>query len=154
VGETTRRRRLAGILGGLLLVLLAPAGCGAGGERAAYREAAVTALEGALGESRTAELAGRQWVAGRSTHPFASVVVGEGEGGVGAEAGWFEGQQPPTPADDPLRAATVDALDRAEDAVQAVRVSLDRSDVAGTRTALGELRAACTVLEDLAEQLQ
>jgi hypothetical protein len=153
VGETTRRRRLAGILGGLL-VLLALVGCGAGDERAAYRDAAVTALEGALGESRTAELAGRQWVAGRSTHPFASVVVGEGEGGVGAEAGWFEGQQPPTRADDRVRAATVDALDRAEDAVQAVRVSLDRSDVAGTRTALGELRAACAALEDLAEQLQ
>ena len=62
MGETIRRRRLAGILGGLLL--LGSAGCGAGGERAAYRDAAVTALEGALGESRTAELAGRQWVAG------------------------------------------------------------------------------------------
>jgi hypothetical protein len=153
VGEVIRRRRLAGILGGLLL-LLASAGCGAGGERAAYRDAAVTALEGALGESRTAELAGRQWVAGRSTHPFASVVVGEGESGVGAEAGWFEGQQPPTRADDPLRSVTVEALARAEDAVQAVRVSLDRSDVAGTRTALRELRAACTALEDLTEELR
>jgi len=151
VGETARRRRLAGILGGLLL--LGSAGCG-GGDRAAYRDAAVAALEGALGESRTAELAGRQWVAGRSTHPFASVVVGEGESGVGAEAGWFEGQQPPTRADDPLRAVTVEALSRAEDAVQAVRVSLDRSDVAGTRTALGELRAACTALDDLAEDLR
>ena len=152
MGETTRRRRLAGILGGLLL--LGSAGCGAGGDRPAYRDAAVTALEGALGESRTAEVAGRQWVAGRSTHPFASVVVGDGESGVGAEAGWFEGQQPPTRAEDPLRTVTVEALSRAEDAVQAVRVSLDRSDVAGTRTALGELSAACTALEDLAEELR
>ena len=31
--------------------------------------------------------------------------------------------------------------------MQAVRVSLDRSDVDGTRTALRELRAACTALE-------
>ena len=152
MGERLRRRRLAGILGGLLL--LGCAGCGAGGDRVAYRDAAVTALEGALGESRTAELAGRQWVAGASTHPFASVVVGEGESGVGAETGWFEGQQPPTRADDPLRAVTVEALDRAEDAVQAVRVSLDRSDVDGTRTALRELRAACTALEGLAEELR
>ena len=118
----------------------------------AYRDAAVTALEGALGEARTAELAGRQWVAGASTHSFARSSWAR------ATAGWARrpaGSRASNPhaRGRPRAGGTVEALDRAADAVQAVRVSLDRSDVAGTRAALDELRAACTALEGLAEDL-
>lgn len=120
---------------------------------AVYRDSAVSALGGSLSEARTAELAGRLWVAGRSTHSFAVVIVYASDTGVGADAAWFEQQQPPARADDAVRRRTTDALDGAASAVQSVRIALGRGDVGATRAALGELRTACEHLESLAEEL-
>ncbi len=133
-------------------VVLVTSGCGADAG-AVYRDAAVKGLEGSLSEARAAELAGRLWVTGRSTHSFAVVVVQDSDTGVGADAAWFEGQQPPRPVDDSVRQQTVDALDGAASAVQSVRIALERTDTRGTRTALDELRSACTDLQSLAEDL-
>lgn len=132
--------------------VLATVGCG-GNPTAVYRDSAVRALEGSLSEARTAEMAGRLWVAGRSTHAFAVVVVGDGDTGVGADVAWFEQQQPPRRVDDLVRQRTTDALDRAASAVQSVRIALDRSDTRATRAALDDLRAACSDLQALAEDL-
>jgi hypothetical protein len=131
---------------------VAAVGCGTD-PGAVYRDSAVKALEGSLSEARTAELAGRLWVTGRSTHGFAVVVVGDSDTGVGADAAWFEEQQPPRRADDALRRRTTDALDAAASAVQSVRIALDRSDTRATRAALDELRSACSDLEALAGDL-
>lgn len=136
----------------LVAALLALGGCGTDATTV-YRDSAVAALEASLSEARTAELAGRLWVAGRSTHPLAVVVVGESETGVGSEASWFGEQQPPGRAADVVRTHTLDALDGASSAVQSVRIALDRSDRAATRAALAELRSACSDLESLAEEL-
>ena len=140
---------------GLLLAasaLVVVAGCAAD-PSAVYRESAVSALEGTLSEARSAELAGRLWVTGRSTHAFAVVVVGASDTGSGADAAWFEGQQPPRRSDDAVRRRTTHALDTASSAVQSVRIALDRDDTGATRAALDELRAACDDLESLAEEL-
>ena len=112
-------------------------------------------LEAVLSEARTAELAGRLSVDGRSTHPLAVVVVGESEAGVGSEGspGSSE-QQPPEPGGNATRERTIRALDGATSAVQSVRIALDRSDRRATRAALADLRAACADLESLAEALQ
>lgn len=136
----------------LTAVLLLAAGCGRDASTV-YRDSAVTVLEATLGEGRTAELAGRLWVEGRSTHAFAVVVVGESDSGVGTDAAWFEDQQPPTRAADAVRARTVDALAAVSSAVQAVRVSLERSDSLAAKTALDQLRSANAGLESLAEEL-
>jgi hypothetical protein len=133
-------------------VLVSAGGCGTDGG-AVYRDSAVKALEGSLSEARTAELAGRLWVTGRSTHSLAVVVVGGSDTGVGADAAWFEEQQPPRRVDDAVRRRTTDALDAAASAVQSVRIALDRSDPLATRAALDELRSACSDLEALAEDL-
>jgi hypothetical protein len=143
-------RRAGAALGAA--VLLGAAACGAD-PSVVYRDSAVKALEGSLSEARTAELAGRLWVTGRSTHPLAVVVVRDSDAGVGADTAWFEEQQPPRPLDDVVRGRTTDALDAAASAVQSVRIALDRSDTRATRAALDELRSASSDLEALAEEL-
>ncbi|MFL6169155.1 MAG: hypothetical protein ACJ711_05745 [Ornithinibacter sp.] len=135
-----------------LAAVLVVAGCGAD-PVVVYRDSAVSALEATLSEARTAELAARLWVAGRSTHPLAVVVVRDSDTGVGSEVSWFEQQQPPGRGGDRTRERTVDALDAAASAVQSVRIALNRSDREGTRTALAELRSSCSGLESLAEEL-
>ena len=149
-GPARARRRAGAAL--TAAAALVAAGCGAD-PGAVYRDSAVSALEGSLSEARTAELAGRLWVAGRSTHDFAVVVVGDSDTGVGADAAWFAGQQPPRRVDDAVRRRTTDALDTATAAVASVRIALDRSDTRATRAALDALRAACAGLETLAEDL-
>lgn len=137
----------------LLVVGAAAAGCGsAGSERTAYRESAVSVLDAALGEARTAELAGRLWLAGSSTWAVTHVVVGESDTAMGGDVDWFAGQQPPTRADDGLRRTALDALDAATAAVDDVRIPVDRSDEAATAAALDDLRAASAELERLSEQ--
>jgi len=145
-------RRSAGLAVAVAALLLA-GGCGAD-PVVVYRGSAVAALEATLSEARTAELAGRLWVADRSTHPLAVVVVRDSDSGVGAEVSWFEEQQPPGRASDRTRQRTADALDAAASAVQAVRIELDRSDRPATRAALDDLRSACAGLESLAEELE
>ena len=145
-----RARRGAVVVFGAALLL--PAGCGAD-PSTVYRDSAVKALQGGLSECRTAELAGRLWLKGNSTHAFALVVVGASDAGVGADAAWFGGQQPPRRADDAIRRQTTDALDGAASSVQSVRIALDRSAAGSTRAALDELSSACSDLEALAEDL-
>jgi hypothetical protein len=144
-----RRRAAAAFTAAAVLVVT---GCAAD-PVAVYRDSAVKALEGSLSEARTAELAARLWADGRSPHAFAVVVVDDSETGVGADASWFEEQQPPRRADDAVRARTTDALDAAASAVQSVRIALDRSDTRATRAALDDLRTACEALETLAGDL-
>jgi hypothetical protein len=135
--------------------LLATTGCATTAEeRAAYREDAVSALESGLGEARAAEMAGTQWIMGRSTGPFARVVVGESESSLSAEAGWFGGLQPPTPAEDPVRQEALGALDEASGAVADLRIALERADRAGTVRALREVGAAAATVEETAEAMR
>lgn len=149
--ERTSRRTAAALTGLLAVGLLASASACAADPRAVYRDSATKVLEAALSEGRTAELAGRLWVDGRSTHPLAVVVVGESDTGIGAEADWFEQLDPPGATGDRVRERTVDALDVTASAVQALRIALGRSDRPATRAALGDLRAACADVEALAE---
>ena len=150
-GTAPARRRVGAVLA-LLVGLGTAAGCGSD-PSAVYRDAAVSAMEGTLSEARTAELAGRLWVSGRSTHAFATVAVRESEAGVAADAAWFDEQDPPRRADDALRARTVRAIDEASSSVEAVRISLGRSDSRATKASLDRLRSACAQLESLAEEL-
>ena len=136
----------------IAVALLAVAGCGTD-PGPVYRQSAVNVLEATLSEGRTAELAGRLWVDRRSTHARSVVIVGESDTGVGGEAQWFEQLQPPGAVGDDVRERTVDALDATASAVQAVRISLERSDRPGARAALDALHAACDDLESLAEDL-
>jgi len=136
----------------IAVALLTVAGCGTDAGPV-YRQSAVNVLEATLSEGRTAELAGRLWVERRSTHALSVVIVGESDTGVGAEAQWFEQLQPPGAVGDDVRERTVDALDATASAVQAVRISLERSDRPGARAALDALHAACDDLESLAEDL-
>ncbi|HEU5240517.1 MAG TPA: hypothetical protein VFU25_00755 [Ornithinibacter sp.] len=135
--------------------LLTMSGCATTAQdRVAYREDAVSALESGLGETRAAELAGRQWVENRSTGPFARVVVGESESSLSGELGWFGGLQPPTPAEDAVRQEALDALDGAAAAVEDLRIALERADRVGTVLALREVAAAARGIEDLAEAMR
>lgn len=143
----SRTRWLAAAVG----VLLA-AGCG-GGSTATYQESAAAVLEASLSDARTAELAGRLWLAGRSSHATASVVVAGSEEGLGSEAAWFERQEPPGPVGDELRAEVTEVLDAAADAVQQVRIAVARSDREASGPALEELRGASAAVESLAEEL-
>ena len=145
-----KSRRVQPVL--IAVALLTVAGCGTDAGPV-YRQSAVNVLEATLSEGRTAELAGRLWVERRSTHALSVVIVGESDTGVGAEAQWFEQLQPPGAVGDDVRERTVDALDATASAVQAVRISLERSDRPGARTALDELGSACDHLESLAEDL-
>jgi len=141
-----------GGLAALASVMLLVAGCG-DDPGSVYRDSAVRALEGSLSEARTAELAASLWVAGRSAHSFAVVVVDDSDTGLGADAAWFEEQQPPRRVDDLVRRQTTDALDAAASSVQWLRISVARQDLRGTRAALEDVRSACSDLEALAEEL-
>jgi len=134
------------------VVALALSGC-AGDASAVYDDAATKVLQGALSDSRTAELAARLWLQGRSTHALAVVTADESDAGVGREAAWFEAQQPPTHRSDEVRERTVAALDAASSAVQDLRIAVSRSDGTGTRAALADVDAACSELETLAQEL-
>jgi hypothetical protein len=136
----------------LLVLVVAAAACGStAGERTAYRQSAVGVLDAALGEARTAELAGRLWLEGSSTWAVTHVAVGESDTSIGSDVDWFAGQQPPTRADDELRGAALDALDAAAAGVEDVRIRVERFDETATAQALTELRAATAGLERLSE---
>lgn len=139
---------------GVVAVALAVgvSGCGEPSS-AAYRDAAVAALEAAASEGRTVELTARLVDGRRSPRPFASVTVHAGEQGVAAEVAWFEGLQPPSAADDATREATLHALDDLADAVAGTRIALDRDDRRGVHDGVRRVGDACDAVGELAERL-
>ena len=88
--DTLAGRARRGVVVVFGAALLLPAGCGAD-PSAVYRDSAVKALQGGLSECRTAELAGRLWLKGNSTHAFALVVVGDERRGGGGGRGLVRG---------------------------------------------------------------
>jgi hypothetical protein len=122
-------------------------------QRSGYRDDLDGGLTAALGDARSGETAGRQWLEGRTLPAAGQVIVSEAETSLSGEAGWLAALQPPSAADDELRSQALDAMAACSTRVEQLRIAINRGDAAQARRALEELRVANTALEDLAEGL-
>lgn len=136
-----------------LLLSLPVAGCGSPApDGPDHRDAVVTAVEAALGDTRTALLAVDAWRDGDAPSAYAAVVLRESSTGVEGAASELTGLTPPA-SGDALQARAEDALAAAGEAAVAARVAVERDDREGAAAASAALAETSDALEQLAEEL-
>ena len=119
----------------------------------AYVENGKGALDSAISATASAQLAVLQRLDGDAPRPFADVVVTESESAIAPIESSFGGVDPPSPSDDELRDAVMQALGTAGDALADARIAVRRDDDDGLRQAVGDLQAAQARLQSLRESL-
>jgi hypothetical protein len=119
----------------------------------AYVENGKGALDSAISATASAQLAVQQRLAGDAPRPFADVVVTNSESAIAPIESSFGGVDPPTPSEDQLRDAVMQALGTAGDALSQARIAVRRDDEEGMREAEGDLQAAQGQLQSLRESL-
>lgn len=138
----------------VLALVLALAGCVTPAlDRGAYVENAKAALESAASETGTARLAVQARLDGRSTNAFADTVITDSEKALAPIEASFGGVDPPTQAEDALRASTLEHLGTASDALAAARVAVRRDDPAALGDAEKALGEATDELDQALEDL-
>lgn len=142
LGPTVRRALAAALPLVVLTACATPAF-----DRGAYLQNAKSALESAISETRTAELAASARLADRVSRSYADTVITDAEGAMGPIQTSFGGVDPASRADDALRDQVLTVLGDTEDALAHARIAVRRDD----RPALDSARAD---LADLAEKLQ
>lgn len=136
-----------------LIVVLSVGGCGSPApDPYDHRDAVVTAAESAVGSARTAAITAQAWGRGSSTTPYAVVVLREAATSIGGSVGELSVLTPPTSGDALQRRVTT-ALDEADDAVTALRIAVERGDVAAAAEAAAALTRAADSLQEIAEDL-
>jgi hypothetical protein len=118
-----------------------------------YAGKATLAVEAASSEVATGALVVEDDLAGKVLETYADRVVTSSESTMGSITAAFGSVQPPSPADDALRDAVLEALSDGEDALAHARIAVRRSDDTALAAALAELRASQKALEQLEEQL-
>jgi hypothetical protein len=116
-------------------------------DHGAYVQNAKAALESAVSEARTAELAASARLDEQATKAYADTVITDSEGALGPIQTSFGGVDPPSRDDDALRAEVLSQLGDVEDALAEARIAVRRDD----RPALASTRDD---LADLADQLE
>jgi hypothetical protein len=98
-------------------------------------------------------MAVQQRLDGDAPRAFADVVVTDSESAIAPIESSFGGVDPPSPADDELRDAVMQALGTAGDALSNARIAVRRDDDDGLRQAVGNLQAAQARLRSLRDSL-
>ncbi len=142
-----------GLLGGLLgLALLG--GCATPAlNSGAFVENGKGALDSAISATASAQLAVQQRLSGQAPRPFADVVVTDSEAAMAPIESSFGGVDPPSPAEDALRDAVMQALGTADDALAQARIAVRRDDDQDIAAAAADLKAALTQLQSLRNTL-
>ncbi|MFQ6171593.1 hypothetical protein ACK8HX_08310 [Oryzobacter sp. R7] len=151
---TAPGRARPAVLVAVLALTVGPSACGSPAPDVPdHRDAVVTAVEAALGDSRTALLAVDAWRDGDATTAYAAVVLRESATAVEGASSELTGLTPP-PGGEDLRSRAEDALSDAGDAVVAARVAVERDDRHGAADASAAVAEASAALERLAEGLR
>lgn len=146
--------RVRAALTGGAAVLLLVAGCATPAwNSGAYVENGKGALDSAISATASAQLVVQQRLAGDAPRPYADVVVTDGESAIAPIESSFGGVDPPSPSDDPLRDAVLQAVGAAGDALSQARIAVRRDDHDALQQAADDLRAAQQQLQSLRESL-
>jgi hypothetical protein len=111
-----------------------------------YPAKARSSVQAAISETETTRITLQGVERGRIFGPTADVIVTGNETTIGSIAATFGSVQPPA-GNDRLRDETSQLLSDAEDAVAAARIAVRRSDAAGIRAALADVRKVTRQLE-------
>ena len=138
----------------VLLTVLALTGCVTTAvDSGAYVENGKAALDSTISATAAAQLALQARLSGDAPRIFTDVVVTESEGSIAPIESSFGGVDPPTPSDDGLRNAVLDAVGKAGDALSDARVAVRRDDMTALAQAGDDLKTAQTALQSLRESL-
>jgi hypothetical protein len=141
-------RKAAADLAGTLSSCVTPAL-----NQGAFVENGKGALDSAISATATATLALNARLDGNATKAFSDVVVTDSEDAIAPIENSFGGVDPPSPTEDDLRTAVLDAVGAAGDALSSARVAVRRDDTDAMRQAVGELNDAQGQLQALRESL-
>ena len=117
----------------------------------AYVENGKAALDSTISATASAQVALQARLSGDAPRTFTDVVVTESEQSIAPIESSFGGVDPPTPSDDALRDAVLDAVGTAGDALSDARVAIRRDDMTALTEAGADLQAAQTALQSLRE---
>jgi len=146
--------RSRGALPAVLLAVLALTGCVTTAvDSGAFTENGKAALDSTISATASAQLAVQARLSGDAPRTFTDVVVTESEGSIAPIESSFGGVDPPTPSDDALRDAVLDAVGTAGNAISDARVAIRRDDMTALTKASSDLQAAQTALQSLRESL-
>jgi hypothetical protein len=138
----------------VMLAVLALTGCVTTAVNSgAYVENGKAALDSTISATASAQLALQARLSGDAPRTFTDVVVTESEQSIAPIESSFGGVDPPTPSDDALRDAVLDAVGTAGDALSDARVAIRRDDMTALTEAGADLQAAQTALQSLRESL-
>ena len=116
-------------------------------DRGAFEQNAKSALESAVSETSTAQIAVDVLLSGNATNAYADTVVTDSENAMGGIETSFGVVDPPAPTQDELRDQVLALLGDADDALAHARIAIRRGDVTSLREARKELEDASTHLE-------
>lgn len=116
-------------------------------DRGAFEQNAKSALESALSETSTAQIAVDVLLSGNATNAYADTVVTDSENAMGGIQTSFGVVDPPTPTQDELRDQVLALLGEADDALAHARIAVRRGDVSSLTDARQELEDASARLE-------
>lgn len=116
-------------------------------DRGAFEQNAKSALESALSETSTAQIAVDVLLSGNATNAYADTVVTDSEKAMGGIQTSFGVVDPPTPTQDELRDQVLALLGEADDALAHARIAVRRGDVSSLTDARQELEDASARLE-------
>ena len=116
-------------------------------DRGAFEQNAKSALESAVSETSTAQIAVDVLLSGNATNAYADTVVTDSENAMGGIETSFGVVDPPSPAQDALRDQVLTLLGDADDALANARIAVRRGDVSSLNDARKELEDASAPLE-------
>jgi hypothetical protein len=116
-------------------------------DQGAFEQNAKSALESAVSETSTAQIAVDALRSGKATNAYADTVVTDSENAMGGIETSFGVVDPPTPAQDGLRDQVLTLLGDAGDALAHARLAIRRSDVSALADARKELDDASAHLQ-------
>jgi hypothetical protein len=116
-------------------------------DRGAFEQNAKSALESAVSETSTAQIAVDVLLSGNATNAYADTVVTDSENAMGGIETSFGVVDPPAPTEDGLRDQVLALLGDADDALAHARIAIRRGDVSSLRAARKELEDASAHLE-------
>jgi len=143
-------RRATAALALVTAVLLAGCAEPAHGSADYAAKAAMTAKT-AADDVQTARLAARLGGEDRAFDPYLDVVLTKAEDDLSAATQTFDSVQPPTPADDELRARLDAVLQKASDGVAALRIAVRRDGGGSLPTVAAPLAPVAAELQRLGE---
>jgi hypothetical protein len=141
------------MLAGALLVLGLSGCVSTAFNSGAYHEDAKAALGSAISETRSASLAADALVHHKVSNAYGDTMISDSEDALGPIQASFGTVDPPTRAQDELRANVLELLGEAENTLAEARIAVRRNDLKRLAESRDALSAAADKLEKLKDGL-